>query len=75
MHGQLTEWAQDIANVLTQPPGEPQLQALTSWLQRLSFTDHFALFIHGGLHPPMAVFDTFPAELRAAFMDDYRAGP
>lgn len=74
MHGLLAEWTQDIASVLARPPGQSQLQALASWLQRHSFTDHFALFIHEGLYPPLALFDTFPANLRPAFVDKYQAG-
>ncbi|MDH4558365.1 LuxR family transcriptional regulator [Pseudomonas sp. BN417] len=75
MHGQLTEWTQDVADVLAKPPGRPQLQALTDWLQRLTFTDHFALFIYEGRHPPLALFNTFPPDLRQLFVSDYQAGP
>jgi DNA-binding CsgD family transcriptional regulator len=75
MHGQLTEWTQDIAEVLSQPPGQPQLQALTNWLKRIAFTDHFLLFIYEGRHLPLALFDTFPANLRHLFVSEYQAGP
>ncbi|MCY1287722.1 Bacterial regulatory protein, luxR family [compost metagenome] len=75
MHGQLTEWTRDVANVLARPPGRPQLQVLTDWLKRLSFTDHFALFIYEGRHPPQVLFNTFPPDLRQLFISDYQAGP
>ncbi|WP_342242893.1 helix-turn-helix transcriptional regulator [Pseudomonas sp. OTU5201] len=74
MHGQLVEWTQDIAGVLARPPGRPQLAALAGWLKRLAFADHFALFIHEGRHPPLALFDTIPPNLRQLFVGDYQAG-
>ncbi|NWL80425.1 LuxR family transcriptional regulator [Pseudomonas taiwanensis] len=75
MHGQLTEWTRDVAAVLTRPPGQPQLQALTTWLQRLGFIDHFVLFIYEGRYLPLSLFDTFPAHLRQFFVHEYQAGP
>ncbi|MFC5698610.1 LuxR C-terminal-related transcriptional regulator [Pseudomonas sp. GCM10022186] len=73
MHGQLTEWTRDVADVLAQPPGHPQLQALTDWLKRLTFTDHFALLIYKRRHPPQTLFDTFSPDLCPAFVGDYPA--
>lgn len=75
MHGQLTEWTRGIADVLTQPPGQPQLQALTTWLQRLAFSDRFVLFIFEGRHLPLDLFDTFPSSLRHLFIRKYQDGP
>ncbi|MCO6060378.1 LuxR C-terminal-related transcriptional regulator [Pseudomonas sp. MOB-449] len=75
MHGQLTEWTRDVADVLTQPPGQPQLQALTTWLQRLGLVDHFVLFIYEGRYLPLSLFDTFPAHLRQFFVHEYQTGP
>ncbi|MGA4635329.1 LuxR C-terminal-related transcriptional regulator [Pseudomonas solani] len=70
----LAEWAHEITAVLAQPPGQPQLQALTHWLQRIAPVDHFALFLYEGSHAPLPLFHTFPAELRATFVNDYRSG-
>ncbi|AOE85961.1 response regulator transcription factor [Pseudomonas sp. TCU-HL1] len=75
MPRQLTQWTRDVADLLAQPPGHPQLQALADWLQRLAFTDHIALFIYEGRHPPLALFDTIPPNLRHLFVGEYRAGP
>ncbi|MFZ6046767.1 response regulator transcription factor [Pseudomonas sp. CR3202] len=75
MHGQLTEWTQDIADVLARAPGRPQLQALIDWLKRLTSTDHFSLFIYEGQCAPLALFNTFPSDLRQRFVSDYQAGP
>ncbi len=75
MHGQLTEWTRDIADVLTQPPGQRQLHALTSWLQRLGLADHLVLFIYEGRYLPLPLFDTCPAHLRHLFVHEYQTGP
>lgn len=75
MHGQLTEWTRDVADVLTRPPGQHQLQGLTTWLQRLGFVDHFVLFIYEGRYLPLPLFDTFPAHLRQFFVGEYQTGP
>ncbi|NWL77287.1 LuxR family transcriptional regulator [Pseudomonas taiwanensis] len=73
MHGQLTDWTRHIAAVFAQPPGPPQLRALTNWLQRLGCADHFLLFIHEGCNPPLPLFDTVPLNLRPLFVDTYQA--
>ncbi|WP_044871382.1 LuxR C-terminal-related transcriptional regulator [Pseudomonas sp. LFM046] len=75
MHGQLTEWTRDIADVLAQPPGQPQLQALVDWLRHQTSTDHFLLFIYEGRCPPQPLFDTLPERLRTQFVSDYQDGP
>ncbi len=74
MHSDLKTWTQDITTVLTQPPGEPQLQALTDWLQRTAPVDHVSLFLFEGSDAPLPLFHTLPAELQATFIDDYRGG-
>ncbi len=75
MHGQLTKWTRDVADVLAHRPGHPQLQALTDWLQRLAFTEHVALFTYQGRHPPQALFSTLPPNLRQLCVSEYQAGP
>ncbi|BAN47959.1 helix-turn-helix transcriptional regulator [Metapseudomonas resinovorans] len=75
MHGQLTQWAREITQVLIQPPGQAQLHALTAWLQHLAAPEHLALFVHEGCGPPLVLFDTFAPALRPVFVTDYQAGP
>ncbi|BAN49357.1 helix-turn-helix transcriptional regulator [Metapseudomonas resinovorans] len=74
MHGQLTQWTRDIAAVLAQPPGHPQLRALADWLQRLGLADHVLFFVHEGRSPPLAMFDSLPPGLRPHLVGEYRAG-
>ncbi|MHC5351911.1 helix-turn-helix transcriptional regulator [Metapseudomonas furukawaii] len=74
MHGKLPQWTRDITHVLAQPPGTPQLQALTDWLGRLGLVDHFVLFVYEGRYLPLPLFDTVPPHLRPLFVEEYQAG-
>lgn len=75
MHLLPNTWTRDITRVLAQPPGEPQLQTLTHWLQSLAPTDHVVLFVNEGHYPPQPLYYALPPERRRRFIDDYRSGP
>lgn len=71
----LTDWTNSVVEVLSKPAGGPQLQALAAWLRRLSVVDHFVLFVYEGSYRPLSLFNTFSAEQRCIFIDEYQTGP
>ncbi|NBF01741.1 helix-turn-helix transcriptional regulator [Pseudomonas sp. Fl5BN2] len=73
-YSELKTWAQEITSILACPPGTPQLLATSQWLQRLCRVDHFVLFIYQGNYRPLSLFDTFSAQNRLFFVDEYQTG-
>ena len=75
MQMHLTDWTRSVVEVMSQPAGGRQLQAVAAWLRRLSIADHFVLFIYEGSYRPLSLFDTFTDEQRCIFIDEYQTGP
>ncbi|MDU9414829.1 helix-turn-helix transcriptional regulator [Pseudomonas sp. zfem005] len=72
MNGQLREWTRDVATVLTQPSGIPQMKALAGWLRRLGHADHILQFAYPENAKPVSLFHTLPPGLRASFLEPYQ---
>lgn len=72
---ELKSWTAGITHLMSQPDGHGRLSALGHWLQSVCPVDHFVLFVYEGNHRPLALFDTFPADKRAIYVDDYQCGP
>ena len=68
-------WTNGLVQVFEQPAGHGQLSALCHWLKHICPVDHFVLFVYEGNHRPLALFDTFPADKRKVYVDDYQSGP
>lgn len=64
-----------LVRVFATAPGGARLPALGQWLARICPVDHFVLFVYEGDHRPLALFDTFPADKRRIYVDDYQVGP
>ncbi|WP_426149893.1 LuxR C-terminal-related transcriptional regulator [Pseudomonas sp. DC3000-4b1] len=71
---ELGQWTADLTRVFAASEGQ-RLDALCAWLGRLRLVDHFVLFIYEGNHRPLALFDTFAAQRRKVYVDDYQSGP
>jgi len=71
----LKHWTAGFAHLLSLPNGRARLQGLSQWLKQISHVDHFVLFVYEGNHRPLALFDTFPADKRKVYVDDYQVGP
>ncbi|MGH8353089.1 MAG: LuxR C-terminal-related transcriptional regulator [Pseudomonas sp.] len=74
-HKELKHWTAGVAHLLALPDGRARLLGLSQWLKRICHVDHFVLFVYEGNHRPLALFDTFPADKRKVYVDDYRVGP
>ncbi|HCF2456889.1 TPA: response regulator transcription factor [Pseudomonas aeruginosa] len=74
MQGHLGDWTREVVDILTKEPGASQLELLAGWLRKLCVVDHFVLFVYEGNYRPLALFDTFPSDLRLMFVDDYQTG-
>ncbi len=74
-HKELKHWTAGIAHLLALPSGRARLLGLSQWLKQICPVDHFVLFVYEGNHRPLALFDTFPADKRKVYVDDYQVGP
>jgi len=74
-HKFLKHWSCGIAHLLSLEPGRARLRGLSQWLRQVCPVDHFVLFVYEGNHRPLALFDTFPADTRHIYVEDYQAGP
>lgn len=74
-HKELKGWTAGIAHLLALPSGHARLLGLSQWLKQICHVDHFVLFVYEGQHRPLALFDTFPADIRKVYVDDYQVGP
>ncbi|WP_263260545.1 helix-turn-helix transcriptional regulator [Pseudomonas sp. RIT-PI-S] len=75
MHTQdVALWTEELTRVFAAAPAQ-RLDALCAWLGRVRPVDHFVLFVYEGNHRPLALFDTFPAQRRKVYVDDYQSGP
>lgn len=72
---ELKLWTTGVAHLLDLPAGHARLSALSHWLRQVCPVDHFVLFVYEGNHRPLALFDTFAADKRAVYVDDYQCGP
>lgn len=74
-HKDLKHWTSGFAHLLNLPNGRPRLLGLSQWLKQICAVDHFVLFVYEGNHRPLALFDTFAADKRKIYVDDYQVGP
>ncbi|KAF1053269.1 MAG: Response regulator protein TodT [Stenotrophomonas maltophilia] len=74
-HKELKSWTGGIATLLTLEAGHARLLGLSQWLQQVCPVDHFVLFVYEGNHRPLDLFDTFPADVRHVYVQDYQVGP
>ncbi|AYC31502.1 LuxR family transcriptional regulator [Pseudomonas cavernae] len=74
-HKELKHWTAGVAHLLALPSGRARLLGLSQWLKQICHVDHFVLFVYEGNHRPLALFDTFPADKRKVYVDDYQVGP
>ncbi len=72
---ELKHWTTGVAHLLSLPAGRARLLGLAQWLQQICHVDHFVLFVYEGNHRPLALFDTFPADKRHVYVEDYQVGP
>ncbi|WP_213881566.1 LuxR C-terminal-related transcriptional regulator [Pseudomonas sp. dw_358] len=72
---ELKNWTTGLAQVYTLSAGRQRLSGLCSWLRQVCPIDHFVLFVYEGRHRPLALFDTFSADNRRIYVDDYQCGP
>ncbi|RJG12074.1 LuxR family transcriptional regulator [Pseudomonas cavernicola] len=74
-HKELKHWTAGVAHLLALPSGRARLLGLSQWLKQICHVDHFVLFVYEGNHRPLALFDTFPADKRKVYVDNYQVGP
>ncbi|MFZ5958083.1 response regulator transcription factor [Pseudomonas knackmussii] len=74
-HKELKAWTCGVAQLFPLAPGRPRLLGLSQWLQQACPVDHFVLFVYEGNHRPLDLFDTFPADVRHVYVEDYQVGP
>ncbi|WEJ73029.1 MULTISPECIES: LuxR C-terminal-related transcriptional regulator [unclassified Pseudomonas] len=74
-HKELKAWTGGVAHLLPLAPGRPRLLGLSQWLQQVCAVDNFVLFVYEGNHRPLDLFDTFPADVRHVYVEDYQVGP
>lgn len=72
---ELKLWTTGVAHLLDLPAGHARLSGLSHWLRQVCPVDHFVLFVYEGNHRPLPLFDTFSADKRAVYVDDYQCGP
>ena len=72
---ELKLWTTGVAHLLDLPAGPARLAGACHWLRQVCPVDHFVLFVYEGNHRPLALFDTFAADKRAVYVDDYQCGP
>jgi DNA-binding CsgD family transcriptional regulator len=72
---ELKHWTTGVAHLLDLPAGHARLSGLSHWIRQICPVDHFVLFVYEGNHRPLALFDTFSADKRAVYVDDYQCGP
>jgi DNA-binding CsgD family transcriptional regulator len=74
-HKDLKHWTAGFAHLLSLPNGRARLLGLSQWLKQSCPVDHFVLFVYEGNHRPLALFDTFTADKRKVYVDDYQVCP